>query len=176
MEARDIIHANRIGNLEGKDAKVAEFVRLFNEKYAEPQVIMHVELSPSEQRFFQLHNERKICPLPPEDEEEYQRLLDEWSQVILAFFIIMGYTYNYYWQMNKERKQRFQNVVSSLEEAKDELTDIQAEELDALDALPEGLQMSSRGDKMQEWIDFIDDTISSIDAVIMDIETQTTQK
>ena len=78
--------------------------------------------------------------------------------------------------MNKERKQRFQNVVSSLEEAKDELTDIQAEELDALDALPEGLQMSSRGDKMQEWIDFIDDTISSIDAVIMDIETQTTQK
>jgi hypothetical protein len=78
--------------------------------------------------------------------------------------------------MNKERKQRFQNVVSSLEEAKDELTDIQAEEMDALDALPEGLQMSSRGDKMQEWIDFIDDTISSIDAVIMDIETQTTQK
>jgi hypothetical protein len=77
MEARDIIHANRIGNLEGKDAKVAEFVRLFNEKYAEPQVIKHVELSPSEQRFFQLHNERKICPLPPEDEEEYQRLLDE---------------------------------------------------------------------------------------------------
>ena len=78
--------------------------------------------------------------------------------------------------MNKERKQRFQNVISSLEEAKDELTDIQAEEIDALDALPEGLQMSSRGDKMQEWIDFIDDTISSIDAVIMDIETQTTQK
>ena len=78
--------------------------------------------------------------------------------------------------MNKERKQRFQNVISSLEEAKDELTDIQAEEMDALDALPEGLQMSSRGDKMQEWIDFIDDTISSIDAVIMDIETQTTQK
>ena len=35
--------------------------------------------------------------------------------------------------MNKERKQRFQNVISSLEEAKDELTDIQAEEIDALD-------------------------------------------
>lgn len=35
--------------------------------------------------------------------------------------------------MNKERKQRFQNVVSSLEEAKDELADIQAEEIDALE-------------------------------------------
>ena len=75
--------------------------------------------------------------------------------------------------MNKERKQRFQNVVSSLEEAKDELTDIQAEEIDALDALPEGLQMSSRGDKMQEWIDFIDDTVASIDDVINNIETKT---
>lgn len=75
--------------------------------------------------------------------------------------------------MNKERKQRFQNVVSSLEEAKDELTDIQAEEIDALDALPEGLQMSSRGDKMQEWIDFIDDTVASIDDVINNIEAET---
>ena len=75
--------------------------------------------------------------------------------------------------MNKERKQRFQNVVSYLEEAKDELTDIQAEEIDALDALPEGLQMSSRGDKMQEWIDFIDDTVASIDDVINNIETKT---
>lgn len=75
--------------------------------------------------------------------------------------------------MNKERKQRFQNVVSSLEEAKDELTDIQAEEIDALDALPECLQISSRGDKMQEWIDFIDDTVSEIDDVISKIEEQT---
>lgn len=75
--------------------------------------------------------------------------------------------------MNKERKQRFQNVISSLEEAKDELTDIQAEEIDALDALPEGLQMSSRGDKMQEWIDFIDDTVASIDDVIGNIEAKT---
>ena len=75
--------------------------------------------------------------------------------------------------MNKERKQRFQNVISSLEEAKDELTDIQAEEIDALDALPEGLQMSSRGDKIQEWIDFIDDTVALIDDIITKIETKT---
>lgn len=75
--------------------------------------------------------------------------------------------------MNKERKQRFQNVVSYLEEAKDELTDIQAEEIDALDALPEGLQMSSRGDKMQEWIGFIDDTVASINNVINNIEAET---
>lgn len=74
--------------------------------------------------------------------------------------------------MNKERKQRFQNAVSSLEEAKDELIDIQAEEIDALDAMPEGLQSSARGDAMQEWIDFIDDTVSDIDNVIDKIEKQ----
>lgn len=75
--------------------------------------------------------------------------------------------------MNKERKQRFQNVVSSLEEAKDELVEIQAEEIDALDALPEGLQVSSRGDKMQEWIDFIDEVIRLIDDVVCKIEKGT---
>lgn len=74
--------------------------------------------------------------------------------------------------MNKERKQRFQNVISSLEEAKDELTDIQSDEIDALDAMPEGLQASSRGDKMQEWIDFIDDVVSDIEDITTKIEEQ----
>lgn len=74
--------------------------------------------------------------------------------------------------MNKERKGRFQNVISSLDEAKDELTDIQSEEMDALDVLPEGLQMSSRGEKMQGWIDFIDDVLSDIDCIVDKIESE----
>lgn len=74
--------------------------------------------------------------------------------------------------MNKERKERFQTVISSLDEAKDELTEIQSEEMDALDALPEGLQMSSRGEKMQGWIDFIDDVLSDIDYIVDKIESE----
>lgn len=74
--------------------------------------------------------------------------------------------------MNKERKARFQNVISFLDEAKDELTDIQSEEMDALDALPEGLQMSSRGEKMQGWIDFIDDVLSDINCIVDKIESE----
>lgn len=73
--------------------------------------------------------------------------------------------------MNKEQKERFQNVISSLDEAKDELTD-QSEEMDALDALPEGLQMSSRGEKMQGWTDFIDDVLSDIDCTVDKIESE----
>ena len=47
MDAREIIKANTIGNREGKDARIAEYVRLFNEKYSEPQTITYVELSAS---------------------------------------------------------------------------------------------------------------------------------
>lgn len=57
--------------------------------------------------------------------------------------------------MNKERKARFDDVVAQLEEAKDTLSDIQSEEQDAYDAMPEGFQMGPRGDKMQEYIDLM---------------------
>lgn len=74
--------------------------------------------------------------------------------------------------MNKERKQRFNEVTASLEEAKDILNDIQNDEQDAYDSLPVGLQMSSRGDQMQEYIDLIDECIDKIDTAIDFIETQ----
>lgn len=76
MHACEIIKANRIGNLNGDDFRIEEYIRLFNEKYSEPQTIRYVELSESEKRFFELHNMRKICCLPPDEEEEYQELLN----------------------------------------------------------------------------------------------------
>lgn len=74
--------------------------------------------------------------------------------------------------MNKERKARFDDVVAQLEEAKDTLSDIQSEEQDAYDAMPEGFQMGSRGDKMQEYIDLIDEAFQKIDDVISFVEKQ----
>lgn len=68
--------------------------------------------------------------------------------------------------MNKQRKQRFEEVVGSLEEAKDILGDIQQEEQEAFDNLPEGLQISECGEKMQEYIDLMDDCNDKIDDVI----------
>lgn len=76
MEAFEIIKANTIGHREGKDARIAEYVRFFNEKYSEPQKITYVELSPSEERYFELHNRSLICPLTPEEEEELKELED----------------------------------------------------------------------------------------------------
>ena len=74
MDAREIIKANTIGNREGKDARITEYVRLFNEKYSEPQKTTYVELSASEKRYFELHNKSTVCPLTPDEEEELEEL------------------------------------------------------------------------------------------------------
>ena len=77
MCASEIIKANTIGNREGSDARIAEYVRLFNERYSEPQKITYVEPSESEKRYFELHNMSRICQLTPEDDEELEELENE---------------------------------------------------------------------------------------------------
>ena len=74
MCASEIIKANTIGNREGEDARIAEYVRLFNEQYSEPQTVANVELSASEKRYFELHNMSKVMPLDAEQEEELKDL------------------------------------------------------------------------------------------------------
>lgn len=77
MCASEIIKANTIGNRDGADVRIAEYVRLFNERYSEPQKITYVEPSESEKRYFKLHNMSRICPLTPDDEEELEELENE---------------------------------------------------------------------------------------------------
>ena len=77
MEAGEIIAANRLRRTDGENARIAEYARLFNEKYSEPQEIRHVELTDSDRRFFELHHMRSIGILTPGEEDEYQRLLNE---------------------------------------------------------------------------------------------------
>ena len=77
MCASEIIKANTIGNRDGADARIAEYVRLFNDKYSDPQKINYVEPSASEKRYFELHNMSKVIPLTPDDEEELEELENE---------------------------------------------------------------------------------------------------
>lgn len=77
MCASDIIRANTIGNREGSDARIAEYVRLFNERYSDPQKITYVEPSESEKRYFELYNKSRIFPLIPDEEEELGELENE---------------------------------------------------------------------------------------------------
>ena len=77
MSQNEIATANRIRNTHGEEARIAEFVRLFNERYSDPQNITHVELDEEERRFFELHNIKEVYPLTPEEEDEYNKLLNE---------------------------------------------------------------------------------------------------
>ena len=77
MCASEIIRANTIGNREGSDARIAEYVRLFNDRYSDPQKITYVDLSSSEKRYFELYNKSRICPLIPDEEEELGELENE---------------------------------------------------------------------------------------------------
>ena len=76
MSASEIRKANTIGNRQGEEARKEEYVRLFNEKYSEPQSISNVELSAQEKRYFELRNMSKVFPLDAEQEEELKSLED----------------------------------------------------------------------------------------------------
>ena len=77
MSQNEIATANRIRNNYGEEARISEFVRLFNERYAEPQNITNVELDEEERRFFELHNIKEVYTLTPEEEDEYNKLINK---------------------------------------------------------------------------------------------------
>lgn len=78
--------------------------------------------------------------------------------------------------MNKERREALLEVADILDEAINQIEEIKFEEEESFDALPEGLQMSSRGDSMQEAIDIMDGFMDSIAAINKDITEYAKQK
>lgn len=71
--------------------------------------------------------------------------------------------------MNKARRQELYDVINLLEEASGRLEEIQNDEQDAFDNLPESLQYSTRGDSMQEAIDTMETWNNEIASTIQKI-------
>jgi methyl-accepting chemotaxis protein len=67
--------------------------------------------------------------------------------------------------MNNQRRQELGEVNITLDEAIDQIESLIDDEQDSYDNLPEGLQASARGDKMQEAIDEMNNIISHIEEV-----------
>lgn len=67
--------------------------------------------------------------------------------------------------MNKQRRQDLSEVIDLLDDAITRLGEIRDEEQDAFDNLPEGLQCTERGEKMQDAIDAMDEVESDIQDV-----------
>lgn len=67
--------------------------------------------------------------------------------------------------MNKIRRNALATVVAKLDEAYDLLEEIQSDEQDAYDNMPESLQESERGEHMGEILDVLGDAIDSLDDI-----------
>lgn len=72
--------------------------------------------------------------------------------------------------MNKAQRKELSEHISGLEEIKSALETMQEDEIEKLDNMPEGLQESERGEKMQEGIDQLDYANNSLQEAIDNLQ------
>ena len=68
--------------------------------------------------------------------------------------------------MNNARRKALNSIIERLENLQTDLQDIQAEEQEAFDNLPEGLQASERGEAMETAIDNLEEAVSMFDDLV----------
>lgn len=72
--------------------------------------------------------------------------------------------------MNRDRRSRLLDAAALLTEAIDAIQEIQEEEQEAFDNMPEGFQCGNQGEKMLTAIDKMEGFVSQIESVQSDIE------
>lgn len=72
--------------------------------------------------------------------------------------------------MNKERRKKISEIISSLNEIYRRLESVKNDEEYAFDSMPEGLQYSMRGEESQEAIDSLDQSVDHIEEAIFALE------
>ncbi len=76
--------------------------------------------------------------------------------------------------MNKQRRKQLADMVEQLELLKSELEEVTEQEGEAFENMPESIQESDRGQRMQEVIEILDNAMLSIEEAIEGItEAQT---
>lgn len=72
--------------------------------------------------------------------------------------------------MNKARRNRIIEIIDTLTLMNEEINILMDEEQEALEAMPESLQESDRGDAMQEAIDNLSSAMDSVQEAIDSLE------
>lgn len=72
--------------------------------------------------------------------------------------------------MNKKRRGQLACVIGKLQDNASILMAIQEEEQMAFDNLPEGLQMSEKGEKMEEAASQLEEAVSQIEDIVQNLE------
>lgn len=71
--------------------------------------------------------------------------------------------------MNAKRRKELEKVIALIEDAKSQLEILKDEEQEAFDNMPEGLQCSEKGERMEEVISYLDDSFSELESAIENI-------
>ena len=72
--------------------------------------------------------------------------------------------------MNKERRKELEKVIEQLQALSEQLDILSEEESEALENLPESLQSSERGEKMEDDAGTIDNAAVGIMTIAIDIQ------
>lgn len=71
--------------------------------------------------------------------------------------------------MNDTRRKELAKAIDLIDRARYIIDDVKDEEQDAFDALPEGLQQSERGEKLEKNVDSLDEISDFLDDKIYDL-------
>lgn len=75
--------------------------------------------------------------------------------------------------MNAPRRKALESIKSSLADLQLQLETIRDEEQEYYDNMPEGIQMSEKGEKANEAVSSLEDAINNLEDVVSQIETAT---
>lgn len=71
--------------------------------------------------------------------------------------------------MNAKRRKELEKVIELIEDAKSQHEALKDEEQEAFDNMPESLQYSEKGERMEEIISNLDDSFSELESAIENI-------
>ena len=72
--------------------------------------------------------------------------------------------------MNQQRRKAINAILSNLEAQSELLAELLSEEQEAFDNMPEGLQMSEKGEAMEGGIQVLEDVHSALESIIGDLQ------
>lgn len=70
--------------------------------------------------------------------------------------------------MNKDRRKRIARAIDLINEAWEILEEVKDEEEEAYNNMPEGLQSSERGERMEQYIEILEEAVDNLDTTSLE--------
>lgn len=73
--------------------------------------------------------------------------------------------------MNKQRRKAIDEIQGKLMDLQSELECVRDEEQEAFDNLPESIQYSERGERMEEFIQYLEESMDNLESAIESLDS-----